>query len=261
MKIAIVGCGYVGKAMATHWMSLGHALTVTTRSLSKADALRQYSDQVIVLENNSLAKALENQQVVLLSVAPDTSSEYEKTYLQTAKQLVSNLTNSIKNILYTSSTSVYGDHQGSCVDEETLPKPENKNAEILLETEQTLLEVSSKGVNVCILRLGEIIGPGRTIAERLRKLNGSYLPGTGKNYTNLSPIHNIVTGLDFALNRSLNGIYNLCNDLHIPRSELYDQICDQEGLPRIQWNNKLQSPHSGNKIISSAKIKSAGFCF
>jgi nucleoside-diphosphate-sugar epimerase len=261
VRIAIIGCGYVGTAMAKHWKSLGHTLTVTTRSLSRVDELRQFADQVIVLEANNFIDVLEDQQVVLLSMAPNILSEYEKTYLQTAKLLISNLNDSLKTILYTSSTSVYGDHQGASVDEKTPPKPENKNGEILLETEKILMQAAKPGLNVCILRLGEIIGPSRTIAERLKKMNGACLPGTGQGFTNLSPIQDIIAGLDFALSKSLSGIYNLCNDLHISRKQLYDQICSEQGLQRVHWDPTLKSPHSGNKIVSNAKIKSLGLCF
>lgn len=261
MNLLIIGCGYVGKAVAAHARSAGYVVTVTTRSAHKAEELQQFADHVVVLENNNLAKALQNQHAVLLCVAPDNHSSYETTYLQTAKALIEGVGPSTRQILYTGSTSVYGDHNGAVVDEQTMAKPENENTGILLETENFLLKAATPHLNICILRLGEIIGPGRMIVDRLRRLNSTPLPGNGQGATNLSPLEDIVRGIDFALNKKLNGLFNLCNDVHISRKELYDQICLKEGLPKVQWDPSRKSMHAGNKIVSNAKIKNAGFRF
>lgn len=252
MKILIIGAGYVGKAAAEVWRAQGHMITLTTRFPKRIAELAPFAHQVILMER--LSEALLGQEVVLLSVAPDSSDEsaYEQTYLGTAKALLQNLDRATRQILYTSSSSVYGEHGGAIVDESTQLKPSSRREAILIETENLLLQAPCK---VCILRLGEIIGPGRQIADRLRALNGRPLAGTGESITNLSPIEEILAALGTAVEREWEGIYNICSDLHLTRRTLYEQLCREEGLPPVVWDASRLSPHAGNKTVSNDKFK------
>jgi nucleoside-diphosphate-sugar epimerase len=259
MRICIIGCGYVGKAAAIQWKKEGHEITVTTRSLERAYQLRPIADLVYILDEDWY-KLLDKQDVVLLSVAPDAKSDYIQTYLRTAENLVQVVKHSsVSQIIYTGSTSIYGDHEGNWVDEQTPPQPMNANAQILLTTEHTLLKAETDQRKVCIFRLGEIYGPGRSIAERVRKMQGSSFPGNGENYTNLVHQDEILSALDYAVKQKLNGIYNLCNDIHIARKEMYQEICQAQGWPEVQWNPAVKSPHAGNKKVSNEKLKSVGW--
>lgn len=261
-KIAIIGCGYVGKALAKHWTSSkNYTITVTTRSQEKAKELSHIADNVHILaeiNEENLFAVLQNQDIVVITIAADNAGAYEKTYLNTAKVLAKVLSkpHSVKLVIYTSSTSVYGEHGGAWVDEMTTPVPHNSQTQILLETETTLLSLKSPSTKVSLFRLGEIYGPNREISERLRRLNGKALPGTGENYTNLIHVDHIVRIIDQAVQLQLQGIFNLCEDLHLPRMTFYQRICQKENLPQPAWDNKI-SPHGGNKKVSNAKIKQA----
>jgi nucleoside-diphosphate-sugar epimerase len=202
---------------------------------------------------------LEGQDCLLLAMAADSLNNYETTYLNTAINVAKSCDSFTKHILYTGSTSVYGDHQGSLVDESTLPLPTNMQAQILLKTEEMLLNIPS--TNVCIYRLGEIIGPGRQIVDRLKNLKRKTLPGNGGAPCNLIELQEIVLALDFALKHQLKGIYNLCNDLHLSRRELYAQLCHEYDLPAVLWDPSLPKIHGGSKIASNQKIKLEGFTF
>lgn len=252
MKILILGAGYVGKAAAVAWKAKGHTLTLTTRFPQRIAELSPFADRVMLVEH--LPEALFGQDVVLLSVAPDSTEEtdYERTYLETAKTLLRHLDPRTRQILYTSSCSVYGEHGGALVDEASPLKPPSRKESILIETENLLHKAPCK---VCILRLGEIIGPGRRIVDRLHALNGRPLAGTGENITNLSPIEDIVQALARAVDGQWEGIFNICSDLHIPRRALYEQLCQEEGLPPVIWDASRPPSHAGNKTVSNAKYK------
>lgn len=268
MKIAIIGCGYVGTALAVKFKRDGHYVTTTTRTLSKVPTLELISDRVLVLhayDIKLIQELLEDQDAVVLCIAADSQSSYELTYLDTAKALEEALKHSpnVRNVIYTGSTSVYGDHQGGVVDENTPSSAVSVNSRILIETENILLGLSRDDRRICVFRLGEIYGPGRFISDRLRRLQtqGVKLPGDGSSITNLIHLEDIVSGISFALDRSLNGIYNLCNDMHMTRRDFYAQICVDEGLPPVEWDPLKVSVHGGNKLVSNAKIKSVGFKF
>lgn len=268
MEIAIIGCGYVGKALAQAWKKAGHSITATTRSKNRVEELMPVADRVIVLEGDLFhffSTALAMHEVIVLSVAADSHSpqNYESAYLQTANALGAAAAKLpfLRQIIYTSSTSIYGDQNGNWVDETTPPIPTNRNSQILLETEQVLEKAETSKRQVCIYRLGEIYGPGREFSNRLQSLNGRPLPGSGGNYTNIIHLHDIVGAIDFALCKHLNGIYNLCNDVHMLRQELYDRICEKKGFPKVVWDPAIRGIHAGNKRVSNAKLKSAGYRF
>ena len=259
MKIGILGCGYVGRAAALQWKELGHTVTVSTRHKDKIPELKEVSDKVVLIES-SLKPLLEGQDALLFSTAPDSADAYKSAYLDNALAIQSLAPEypDLKQLLYTSSTSVYGDHQGAWVTEDTPLHSYHERIEILIKTEQTLLDLRTLNRNVCILRLGEIIGPGRELAHRLRERIGKSFPGTGQNFTNFSHLNTIVKGLTFALDKHLDGVYNLCEDIHIPRKDLYEGISQELGLPVPIWDPSQFSHHHGNKKVSSDKIKASG---
>ncbi|CUI16327.1 conserved hypothetical protein [Candidatus Protochlamydia naegleriophila] len=261
MKIGILGCGYVGQAAAHYWKLAGHHISVTTRKQERIASLQQCADEVHLIQDLLLFPFLSEIEALLVSVAPDSNSTYLATYLQTAQQIAEHLPRlpKLKHILYTSSTSVYGDFQGDWVDEATPLAALSDNGRCLYQTEQTFLETTVG--RVVIFRLGEIYGPGRYVSDRLRRSPTLTFPGTGNQYTNLIHLTDIVRALDFALAKSLHGLFNLCNDLHLPRREFYDKLCQQANLPKIAWDPSRASPHGGNKKVSNQKIKNLGFAF
>ncbi len=253
MKICIVGCGYVGSRQARYWREREHSITAATRSPHRFNELKTFTDHVILL-SDSFANAVKGQDAILITVAPGPKDDHSHTYLHTAREIIKSASPH-QTILYTSSTSVYGDQGGNIVDEMTPLNPLNDKARILIETEKELL----KHPKSCIFRLGEILGPGREMKEKLQRFQGRELPGTGENPVNIIHIDDILKALDFALANHLSGIYNLCNDEHSPRKKLYAEICEKEGIPLPAWNPVLSSHHGGNRIVSNQKLKNAGF--
>lgn len=263
MKIGILGCGYVGQATALPWKKEGHHVAVTTRKFERVSPLKNIANEVCLLTEHSLPSFIAQQEALLISVAPDASSDYASTYLETAKRVTEQISNAsnLRQIMYTSSTSLYGDQGGAWVDEEMPIQCLDNHRRILCETEQILLKTSSDNLHVCILRLGEIYGPGREIEERLKRMHHQPFAGNGESYTNLIHVNDIVNALHFALTHQLQGVYNLCSDFHMTRRQFYENICQKENIPSIQWDPTRTSVHGGNRRVSNQKIKNAGFTF
>ena len=256
MKIGIIGCGYLGQKAARFWKQRGHFISAFTRCPEKILPLSQSVDRVFL----DFSSFITNQELLLVSVAPDQQSDYRSTYLRTAERLLQHIAgSSVTHILYTSSTSIYGDYSGEWVDEETEPRSETKEGLILLETEKVLLSLASSLLPVAILRLGELHGPGRQIADRLRRLQGVALPGTGDSYVNLTDVDELTRGLEFARLHALSGLFNFCSPFHPTRKELYNSICQKEEIPPVVWDPSRISPHAGNKRVCCRKIEQLGF--
>lgn len=266
MNIVIIGCGYIGTEIAALFKKKGHHVTATTRHPERLEELSKVAQRCVVLKGNDedeLIPLIVDNDVVIITVAADSPDLYESAYLNTA-QIFRHLAlemDSPRHLIYTSSTSVYGDHHGQWVDETSELRATSENARILMEAEKQYLSLEQLGWHVCILRLSEIYGPGRELSSRVKNLEGNVLPGTGDHYTNM--IHKTDCGyaIDYALRHHLEGIYNLSDDEHPHRKDLYDTVAHMFHLPKVKWDPKHASLHNGNKRVSNHKIKAEGFAF
>lgn len=266
MKIAIIGCGYVGQAIAKQWSAAGHQVTVTTTTPEKVSSLEAIAHQVKVLSGDqpeALQELCEGQEVILLAVGSKgrTEENYRRAYLKTAENLVQALAHNatVKQVIYTSSYAIVGNHHGAWVDEITPDKPPHVFAEILLETEQTLKAIASEARQVCILRLGGIYGEGREIKKIFQRAMGQVRPGDGSEYGNWIHLEDIVVGIEFARAQHLSGLFNLVCDEPLPRRDLLERLAEKYQLPPVLWDVTLPSDRPLNVRVSNQKLKKLGF--
>ena len=256
MRVDILGSGYLGLKIAAFLSHVGYEVTCSTRSLVKLAKLQTagYKTQLIP-ESIEDAQFLNSADILIISVAPSQQSDsYQKTYLQTCQQISKaslNLPN-LKQIIYISSTSVYGDCHGQIVTEETTPQPLNHNTQILLAAEKEIQSI--KSAKTTILRLGEIIGRGRRVIDRLKKMKENKFAGNGQNFTNLSPVNLILESIQAILENESAGIFNVCSSLHLKRKSLYNLICNFYNLPKVSFDPAMKPIHGGNKRVDSSKI-------
>ncbi len=266
MNILIIGCGYIGMEVASLWKKKGYHVTATTRNPDRLSELSKVSQKSIILKGNDeeeLIPLIKNNDVIVVTIAADDPEHYESAYLNTSK-ILRHLALEMdlpRHLIYTSSTSVYGDHHGQWVNESSELVAKSEQAKILIETEKYYLSLQEIGWRVSIFRLSEIYGPERELSRRVRQLDGLVLPGTGDQYTNMIHRQDCGAAIDYALRHHLEGIYNLSDDDHPPRKELYDAISHKFQLPRVKWDPKHTSLHTGNKRVSNHKIKAEGFAF
>ena len=264
--IAIVGCGYVGSEVALKWTQQGYHVTGTTRNPEKLAEIGKVTQKAMLIKENGdadFAPLITSNEVILVSISADTIHKYESAYLHTA-QAFRHLALEMdlpRRLIYTSSTSVYGDHMGRWVDEESELLGATEQAKVLIETENTYLSLVELGWHVCILRLAEIYGPGREISQKVREAQNVALPGDGSQYTNMVHRADCAGAIDYVLRHHLEGIYNLADDDHPTRKVLYSQVAENLHFPPPIWDAELSRLHSGNKRISNHKIKAEGFTF
>jgi len=264
MNIAILGAGYLGKQAAALWSQRKDHVTVTTRHAERLAELAPVAQKCIILkeaDESVLASLVFENEALLVTIAAASPDNYESAYLHTAQAIrhIALKGSPIRRLIYTSSTSVYGDQQGLWVDETSELKAKSDKAKILIETERLYDSLKEIGWHVCILRLAEIYGPGRELSSRLRSHKGSTLPGNGANYSNMIHRDDAVAAIDYALRHQLRGIYNLADDDHPTRQALYQHVVEKFCLPPVKWSPSYDTFHAGNKRVSNHKIKSEGF--
>jgi nucleoside-diphosphate-sugar epimerase len=266
MKIVIIGCGYIGSEVAQIWKKRGYCVTATTRNPERLDALSKVSQKSIILKGNDedeLVPLIADNDAIIITIAADSPEHYESTYLNTA-QILRHLALEMdlpRHLIYTSSTSVYGDHHGQWVDETSDLIAKSEQGKILIETEKNYLSLQEVGWRISLLRLSEIYGPSRELSRRVKQFEGHVLPGSGEHYTNMIHKVDCAHAIDYALRHHLDGIYNLSDDEHPSRKELYDAIANKFKIPKVKWDPEHTSLHTGNKRVSNHKIKAEGFVF
>lgn len=264
-SVLILGCGYVGQAVAQRWHPHLH-LTVTTTTPERLPELEPLAAKAIVLRGDDLTgvrSQLQKHSVVLLSIGAPRADAYEETYLHTAKTFVTALADapSIQQVIYTGSYAVYGDQQGAWVDETTPVSPANRNGEILAETEHILLSAATLNRKVCVLRLGGIYGPNRELVKIFRRAAGTTRPGDGKDAANWVHLEDIVGAIEFAYQQSLDGIYNLVGSHPITTGELLERVCQAHHLAPVAWDAAQKSSRPYNARVSNQKLREAGYQF
>ncbi|MGL5064613.1 MAG: NAD-dependent epimerase/dehydratase family protein [Microcoleus sp.] len=267
MKVAIVGCGYVGTRVAKNLRDKSDCIvTATTTTPQRVSELEIIAHRVAVLtgsDTDALAAILQGQDAVLLCVGARNPNTYRESYLDTAKTLVSVLPEipTVKQLIYTGTYSVYGDRKGESVNEDSPVAPANPNGEILAETERVLLAASTSNLQVCVLRLGGIYGVGRELVKIFRGWAGTTRPGAGEDATNWVHTDDVAGGLIFALENRLQGIYNLVGDVSLSSRELLDRTFAAHNLPKAIWDKSVPSTRPYNAKVSNQKIKDAGYQF
>lgn len=263
MQVTILGCGYVGRAVAQRWRQQGLIVTATTTRPARIPELTELADRAVVVRGDdaaSLQPLLADQSVLLVSVGASSAASYRDDYLTTAKTLVSVLPQtSVYQVIYTSSCGVYGDHEGQWVTEESPLYPATENSKILAATEQVWLNARSDHLKVCVLRLGGIYGPGRELTRIFARAFGNPRAGTGTEVSNWVHLDDIVAGIDFARRHQLDGLYNLVQTEPISSGELLNRLSRTYDLPAVQWNPDQPSARSYHARISNQKLRSAGF--
>ena len=264
MKAAIIGCGYVGSAIARLWSEDGVKVTATTTTPDRVSELSQIADRGLVAKGNeieALSAVLAGQEIALFCMSSRGSS-YEESYLQTSRNLASLLPEfpHLKQVIYTGSYGIYGDRNGEWVTEENPIFPGSDRSKILTQTEEIFLGATNENSKVCVLRLGGIYGPNRELIKIFRRSAGTTRPGSGKGITNWIHLDDIVGAIDFAMKQQLQGLYNVVDGLHLTRKELLDRIMEKHNLPKVSWDAS-QSVERPNVKVSNQKLKDAGYSF
>lgn len=266
MKIAIIGCGYVGSATARLWQRQGHQVRVTTTTPDKISRLDKIASEVAIAKGNdleTLKNIVSDREIVLLSVGAQsrTLDSYRQSYLETAKNLVAALKTApeVKQLIYTGSYAVLGDKDGAWTDETAPIALANEYGEVLCQTEAVLLSVPEDKYRVGILRLGGIYGENRELIKIFRRVAGTTRPGKGDDYSNWIHLDDIVGAIDFVRQKQLAGIYNLACDEVLTTKELLDRLLTTYGLSPVSWDVEKTSVRPYNTRLSNQKLKNAGF--
>ena len=209
--------------------------------------------------DSSLKPKLEDANYILVSIPPIDGKDIVANYLDSNFKNLKNC----KWITYLSATSVYGDHNGNWVNEESVTKPTSQSGINRLKAENTWINLSNKiNFPVQIFRLAGIYSNEFNILKRL-KIGKVQIVDKKNHYFSRIHVEDIANILFKSLNNFKNNeIYNISDDQPASQSEVASfgakllnlQQPNQVKLEEVE-SEMLQNFYKDSKKVDNKKMK------
>jgi nucleoside-diphosphate-sugar epimerase len=166
-----------------------------------------------------------------------------------------------KKFVYTSSTSVYAQNDGSQVKESSPTEPTAETSKILVETEKILLDAAAhKKFPAVILRVAGIYGPDRGHWFKQFLKDAAHLEGDGARFLNMIHRDDLIGCIIAALKNGRAGeIYNSADDEPVSQLHFFQWLAQavDKPLPPSAPENSGENRRRGatNKRVSNRKLK------
>ena len=237
-------------------------LSVTSREITQRKKIDQMEYKSFQFTKNNYDKALleelKKSDHILISIAP---IDGEDIVMNNFQSTISN--NKLKWLTYLSATSVYGDHEGSWVDEKSKTNPTSTNGINRLKIENSWKNLSiNKNLPLQIFRLSGIYSNQKNILVRLKSGN---LEIVNKKKHFFSRIH--VDDIANILFKSLskfkpNEIYNISDDKPATSEDVALFGCKLLNLDRPKTidvgsieSEMLKNFYKDSKKVNNKKMK------
>jgi len=237
VRVLIIGCGYVGLPLGAELAKLGHEVFGVTRSGGAAAALQARGIRPLAADITRRAD-LDGLPLPFDWVVNTVSSnkggveDYRQIYLDGLRNILQWLEASPpKKFVHTSSTSVYGQTDGSLVKESSPTEPKSELGQILVAAEQLLLEAARAGkIPAVILRAAGIYGPGRGHLFLQYLKDQARIPGRGERLVNMIHRDDLAACIVVALKSGRSGeIYNASDDEPVPQIHFFRWLSETLG--------------------------------
>lgn len=259
MHLLLIGHGYLGQAIGDAFRSRGWRVTACSRGGNPPDPSVLACDIGDPASVQALAANVAHPDFIVHCAASGHGgpAAYRHVFLAGCRNLTEQFP--AVPLLFTSSTSVYAQSDGSEVTEESATEPDRETGRILLETEQVVL--AGGGI---VARLAGLYGPGRSVILSKYLAGRSVIEDGGGRF--LNQVHRddaAAAVLHLARHQSLPrpAVYNVSDsrpltqlECHLALARMLDRPLPPSGPRDI--NRKRGWTH---KRVSNAKLVATGW--
>ena len=254
VRVLIAGIGYVGQAVAVRLIQAGHQVSGLRRGEG-----RELEALGISTVRCDITQAAQLQEVHgpfdwlinTVSSSKGGVEEYKAVYLEGTRNLLGwAQEHPLQKYVHVSSTSVYGQTDGSQVDETSPTEPSSETGRILVEAEKLIL---SAKVPAVILRASGIYGPerGHLFQQYLR--GEATISGDPQRYLNMIHRDDLVGAIIAALERGRAGeTYNVTDDVPVPLIDFFRWLSAE--LKRPMPPSVAEAPSKRKRAVTSKRI-------
>jgi len=248
-KVFILGAGFIGKPLALQLKEKGYTVEVSVRDADKVADLNSMEIPIHAFSvgDDSVKKPPFECDILVICYPIGSRSNPRGSHLKQAEWLAKYFpTHGLKQVILTSSTSVYPDGLG-LVDESCMQRPAAHGL-IQLEYEEAVQKIY--GEKLTIFRLAGLVGDNRQ--------PGRFLAGKTDLPNAQSPV-NMVQQVDVlrfviaCILRELKGeVFNLCHDDHPTRENYYSTAALALDMsPPTFSSQQIERP----KVVDNTKSK------
>lgn len=235
---------------------------MTTRSPDRSAEFSEVGMHPLVLDitDASTVEQLQSQEfdTVVVAVGMDRKryNSVHDVYVGGLKNVLQNLSNDIGQLIYVSSTGVYGDFAGEWVDEFSPTEPQREGGKACLAAEQLLID-SRFADRATILRMAGLYGNERVPTKSaVESKQWEKLSATG--YLNLVHVDDAVGAVCVVSEPAFHGETFLVSDSNPTlRREYYQHLANMFELGPIPWTDATPDPNSrgsSSKRICNKKL-------
>ncbi len=249
MKLLLVGHGYLGQAVAREFLTNGWDVIAVSRSGGPGLLACDVADPAAV---GTLPVA------DFIIHCASSGRGGEDAYRSVYRDGCRNLTNAFPGVpmLFTSSTSVFAQTDGSWVTEESPAAPDRGTGRVLLETERLVLDAGG-----AVARLSGIYGPGRSV------ILGKFLGGTavveddGQRIINQIHRDDAARALFHLAKLRATGVFNVSDSAPMAQIDCYRALAGLFGRPMPPSGPRDPNRKRGwtHKRVSNAKLIATGW--
>ncbi|HEX4262958.1 MAG TPA: SDR family oxidoreductase [Verrucomicrobiae bacterium] len=276
MRVLIVGTGYVGLPLGAELARQGHEVFGLRRNRAAEGELNAVGIKPLfadITRADELARLPREFDWVVNCAASGggDAEEYRQIYLEGMRNLIEwlapNRQAGVPRFVYTSSTSVYGQNDGSIVNEQSPAEPAMETARVLLEAEKVLLEgARDRNFPAMILRVAGIYGPERGHWFKQFLKGEARLNGSGERFLNMIHRDDVIGGVIAVLERGRPGdIYNAVDDEPVSQRDFFSWLAAATSLPMpagAPTTPEARKRGVTNKRVSNRKLKAdLGYSF
>jgi nucleoside-diphosphate-sugar epimerase len=249
MKLLLIGHGYLGQSVARVFREAGWE--VIPVSLSGGDG----SQACDVAEAESVSKLPLADFIVHCAASGRGGAEaYLRVYVDGAANLVAAFPG--VPLLFTSSTSVYAQTDGSVVTEDSPAIPDRETGRLLLDAENITL-----AANGIVARLTGIYGPGRSVILKKFLAGEAIIEEDGQRFLNQIHRDDAARAVFHLAALRTAGVFNVGDSTPLRQIECYQALGAMFSLPLPPCGPRDLSRKRGwtHKQVSNAKLRATGW--
>lgn len=272
MRVLIIGCGFVGERAADLLHSAGHEVVGVTHSPASAERLsaaKPWRALACDVSDAESVRQLAAQCAATGLWSPDAfihcassgkggAPMYQAVYVDGMAHLLATFPQAFP--LYTGSTSVYPQTDGSQVDETSPTDPDKATGRLLLAAEKLALDHGG-----AVARLAGIYGPGRSFVLKnlLEGKSGIEVTEAAPDGRLLNQIHadDAAAALVHLVTRRLTGIFNVVDDARLTQRACLEKLALLFNLPVPEEKAPDPDRKRGwtHKHVSNARLRATGW--
>lgn len=250
MKLLLVGAGYLGQAVATVFRDAGWDVAAASLHGGDGSLACDVGDPAAVA---TLPPA--DWIVHCAASGRGGAAAYRHVYVEGCRNLAARFPGT--PMIFTSSTSVHAQTDGSIVTEESPAEPDRETGRLLLEAEAVTLQAGGT-----VARLAGIYGPHRSVILRKFLAGESVIEEDGRRF--LNQIHRDDAAraiLHLATTAPRGAIYNVSDSTPLGQLECHRALAEHFGLPLPPSGPRDTDRKRGwtHKRVSNAKLRATGW--